>query len=233
MKISDKVVELKGYRDGLHLIIDPRLPFAQIESAIIERLANIGDSLSGIQISLDIGDRILGGEELHQLQELLSNRYKLEIKQLNSDSRQTLKFAEKLETKTVLATRQAEESQVEEIQVDGKSEMTRLVRHTLRSGQRERFLEGNIVVIGDVNPGGEVIASGDIIVLGALRGMAHAGALGDASALIIALDLKPTQLRIGKVINRPPTGNITQNKNIPEMAKVEGNIIKVSPYKKL
>ncbi|GAC1411534.1 MAG: hypothetical protein NVSMB64_21410 [Candidatus Velthaea sp.] len=72
-------------------------------------------------------------------------------------------------------------------------------RGTLRGGQALHNL-GNIVVIGDVNPGAELIASGDIVVFGALRGVAHAGAQGDAGARVIALEFAPTQLRIATMI---------------------------------
>ncbi|GAC1426303.1 MAG: hypothetical protein NVSMB5_20800 [Candidatus Velthaea sp.] len=72
-------------------------------------------------------------------------------------------------------------------------------RGTLRGGQALHNL-GNIIVIGDVNPGAELIASGDIVVFGSLRGVAHAGAQGDAGARVIALELAPTQLRIATMI---------------------------------
>jgi len=72
-------------------------------------------------------------------------------------------------------------------------------RGTLRGGQALHNL-GNIIVIGDVNPGAELIASGDIVVFGALRGVAHAGAQGDRGARVIALELAPTQLRIATCI---------------------------------
>lgn len=70
---------------------------------------------------------------------------------------------------------------------------------TLRGGQALHNL-GNIVVVGDVNPGTELVASGDIVVFGALRGVAHAGAQGDESARVVALELAPTQLRIATLI---------------------------------
>jgi septum site-determining protein MinC len=70
---------------------------------------------------------------------------------------------------------------------------------TLRGGQVLHH-NGNIVVVGDVNPGAELIATGDILVFGRLGGIAHAGAQGDASARIFALDLAPTQLRIATSI---------------------------------
>lgn len=70
---------------------------------------------------------------------------------------------------------------------------------TLRGGQVLHHT-GNIVVVGDVNPGAELIATGDILVFGRLGGIAHAGAQGDESARIYALDLSPTQLRIATFI---------------------------------
>lgn len=70
---------------------------------------------------------------------------------------------------------------------------------TLRGGQVLAHT-GNIVVVGDVNPGAELIATGDILVFGRLAGIAHAGAQGDDRARIYALDLAPTQLRIATLI---------------------------------
>lgn len=70
---------------------------------------------------------------------------------------------------------------------------------TLRGGQTLHHT-GNIVVVGDVNPGAELVATGDILVFGRLAGIAHAGAQGDDRARIFALDLAPTQLRIATII---------------------------------
>jgi septum site-determining protein MinC len=70
---------------------------------------------------------------------------------------------------------------------------------TLRGGQVLHH-HGNIVVVGDVNPGAELIATGDILVFGRLGGIAHAGAQGDQNSRIYALDLAPTQLRIATFI---------------------------------
>ncbi|HEY1728557.1 MAG TPA: septum site-determining protein MinC [Candidatus Baltobacteraceae bacterium] len=72
-------------------------------------------------------------------------------------------------------------------------------RGTLRGGQSLANV-GHIIVVGDVNPGAELVAGGDIVVFGALRGVAHAGAQGDRSARVYALVLEPTQLRIATTI---------------------------------
>jgi septum site-determining protein MinC len=64
--------------------------------------------------------------------------------------------------------------------------------------------DGNLLFLGDINPGGSVVVSGDLYVMGALRGMAHAGSEGNEHAVIAASHLFPTQLRIAGFISRPP-----------------------------
>lgn len=85
---------------------------------------------------------------------------------------------------------------------------TLYIQRTLRSGQSLKS-EGNIVVIGDVNPGSEIIAKGDITVWGILGGIAHAGCDGNSWAKVRALKMNPIQLRIADTLaRRPDTANI-------------------------
>lgn len=76
-------------------------------------------------------------------------------------------------------------------------------RGTVRSGQTLEY-PGNIVILGDVNPGAYVVASGDIIVMGRLQGVVHAGAEGEGRAVVISASFTPSQLRIAQYIGRPP-----------------------------
>ena len=103
----------------------------------------------------------------------------------------------------------------------------RMVYGMLRSGQRVES-EHSVVIIGDVNSGAEIVAGGDIIVLGILRGVAHAGAYDETGGgrFIFALDLRPTQLRIGSVISR----GAAEGAKRPEIARVDGNMIVVEPF---
>ena len=105
---------------------------------------------------------------------------------------------------------------------------TLLVRRTVRSGQRVRF-NGHVVVLGDVNPGAEIVASGDIIVMGTLRGVAHAGATGAPDAQVAALRLQPGQLRVGSVIGRAPDGG-PQRPSVPEVARVRDGVLVVERF---
>ncbi len=103
----------------------------------------------------------------------------------------------------------------------------RIVFGTLRSGQRVET-PFSLIVIGDVNPGADLIAGGDIVVLGSLRGTAHAGAYEDETLdrMIVALQMQPMQLRIGSVVSR---GSGEAGKNA-EVARIDNRVIIVEPY---
>lgn len=106
---------------------------------------------------------------------------------------------------------------------------TQTLHRTLRSGAIVRF-EGDLYVFGDVNPGAQIIATGNIVVLGALKGVAHAGANGDEAAFILAFDLRPTQLRIGRKIAVPPPKRAA-GPVISEIATVHDGQIVLEPYR--
>lgn len=103
-----------------------------------------------------------------------------------------------------------------------------LLKRTVRSGQKVSY-KGTIVILGDANPGSEIIATGDILVMGTIRGMAHAGAGGDASAIVAAFRLKPTQLRIAGIISRPPEDK-EEAPGLPEIACLKDDAIIIEPY---
>ncbi|MEN9223901.1 MAG: septum site-determining protein MinC [Thermostichus sp. HHBFW_bins_43] len=96
------------------------------------------------------------------------------------------------------------------------------LRSTVRSGTAVRH-SGSVFLLGDLNPGGEIIAGGDILVWGRLRGLVHAGANGDEKALILALQLDPTQLRIADQVARPPEGGSLPN--TPEVVYLQDGVI--------
>ena len=101
---------------------------------------------------------------------------------------------------------------------------TMLYESSLRSGQNISF-DGNVVILGDVNAGAEIVAGGHVLIMGSLRGMIHAGAGGDEDATITALSFAPTQVRIASHITRPPEDR-GDNSSKPEIARVvDGSVI--------
>lgn len=99
---------------------------------------------------------------------------------------------------------------------------------TVRSGQEIKS-SGNLIVVGDVNPGALLAAEGNIFVMGILRGTVHAGCSGDKTAVICASKMQPTQIRIADIISRPPEGEIHTDW-IPEMAYVKDSNIYIDNY---
>lgn len=102
---------------------------------------------------------------------------------------------------------------------------TELLIRNLRSGQKV-FVQGNAVILGDVNPGAQVSATGSIVVMGTLRGTVHAGFQGDQNAYVVALRMQPTQIRIADRVSRSPENRV----DYPEEAFINENGIVVQPY---
>jgi septum site-determining protein MinC len=96
---------------------------------------------------------------------------------------------------------------------------------TVRSGGEIRH-PGSVIIFGDVNPGGMVVADGDILIWGRLRGVAHAGAGGNRECLIMALQMEPTQLRIADAVARAPEKSLTQF--FPEVAHITEEGIRIA-----
>jgi septum site-determining protein MinC len=209
--MENSIAKLRGYRDGLHLIINPKVSLPEIETAIHELLGAMNQQLAGASIHIDMRPPIFTSEDLNNLETHLTEKYDLVVSGVNL-------FDEKNETPILAApaTHSISQSLAADNQPD--FEHAQIVHQTIRSGQTTSCLAGSMIIYGDVNPGGEVIAAGDIIVLGALRGNAHAGAHGRLTSVIIAMELVPLQLQIGTYVNRPPVGQ--KPRGYPEIARV-------------
>jgi septum site-determining protein MinC len=101
-----------------------------------------------------------------------------------------------------------------------------LLRQTLRSGGEIRH-SGDVVIIGDVNPGSSIVADGDILIWGCLRGTAHAGAKGNQEAVIMILRLAACQIRIADVVAR--VGADASDRREPEIAYITSEGIRLTP----
>ena len=209
--MENSIVKLRGYKDGLHLIINPKVSLTEIESAIRDLLNGMSQPLAGTSIHIDMATSPLTSDDLKDLETHLTENYDLVVSGVNI-------YDEKNESPILAAP--ATHSISPSLTTDNhpNSEQAQIVRQTIRSGQTTSCLFGSVIIYGDVNPGGEVVAAGDIIVLGALRGNAHAGTHGNLSAVIIAMELVPLQLQIGSYVNRPPIGQ--KPRGYPEIARV-------------
>jgi|TARA_B100001971_G_scaffold106067_1_gene97566 septum site-determining protein MinC len=106
------------------------------------------------------------------------------------------------------------------------------IKSTFRSGESLSH-HGDVVVLADVNPGAEIRADGDIVVLGSLKGWVHAGAAGDNKAVIIALNLPSTRFQIGKYLGVAPASAKRKSNSStsgPMIAYVRSRSIHVAPF---
>ena len=218
-------ITIKGIRKGLLIALGGREWDAELR-ALEARLDASPSFFRGGRVALDVGARGLSGAELETAQALLT-RHDVELWAVVSRSPATEAAAQELGLVIDLGLREARGPEAAPEGGEGPLVEGLVVRRTLRSGQSLRH-PGHIVVIGDVNPGAEVVAGGDIVVWGRVRGVVHAGALGDEDAVICALDMAPTQLRVAGHIARSPEER--RRKPVPEMASVRDGQIVAIPW---
>jgi septum site-determining protein MinC len=214
-------VAIKGIRQGL-LVTLGEGEWSGLVGALEGHLNQSPAFFRGGRVALDVGERGVTPAQVEDVRSMMA-RHQVELWALVSTDPGTQTVARGSGLVTDLdppgerapSSRGAENSAAKAI----------LVRRTLRSGQTLRH-PGHIVIVGDVNPGAEVVAGGDIVVWGRVRGLVHAGALEDEAAVICALELAPTQLRIASHIARSPEERPASP--VPEKATVrEGQIVAV------
>jgi septum site-determining protein MinC len=243
--VTQPAISIKGIRDGLLLSVDGHNSLtdlvAELEQVVVARHA----FLQGSRIALAVGMRPFTADHLQAVHAILSN-HDLELWAVLAEREETRQAARKLGLATRLPGSQTD-LEGNMLVVETAASSTSLatadqpavgdlfLRETLRSG-RSIFHEGAVTILGDVNPGAEVIAGGSVIVWGRLRGLVHAGAMvhpggmGDKTAVICALDLNPTQLRIADQIAVSPTG--ARRKPQPEQAAIRQGQIVAEPWHK-
>src|SRR6266545_1685093 len=216
MNEANSIIQIKGLRDGLLVSLDDA-PWNVQRAALIAQVDAQPSFFQGARLALDVASQVLHVTELVALRDELSERG-ISLWAVVSESPTTEKTAQLLGLATRISKPRPEESR--QFSVENLGEETALfLNRTLRSGTRIEF-SGHVVVRGDVNPGAEIVAGGSVIIWGRLRGMVHAGAKGNRDAVICALDLSPTQLRIAEEVSavlKP------QENPRPEIARINTN----------
>ena len=217
-------IKIKGTRKGLSITLGEG-DWQELLRELEGRLSQADAFFQGSQVNLYTGRRDISQHELNELMNLLAN-HGVELVSLQTASGVAAEAAQALGVR--LALPEAIHAQPGTRALSEEVSEGLLLRRTLRSGQSLRH-PGHVVIIGDVNPGAEIIAGGDVVVWGRLRGMVHAGALGGDEAIVCALELSPTQLRIGSYIAISP--NEKKSKGIqPEIASVLDGRIVAEPW---
>lgn len=196
-KAEEKAVDSVNQASNTSLL---DLTWAEILSQLEQRMAASGhDWKPRTQVYLQAGDRLLDTRQLQELAESLQN-YQLLLHCVVTNRRQTAINAASMGLSVEQGTIFRELLGFNPLP-DAPTDDPLYIKMTVRSGTEIRH-SGSIIVFGDVNAGAELISDGDIIVCGKLKGMAHAGAKGNAQAVVMALHLDATQIRIANFIAR-------------------------------
>ncbi len=217
--MSQMPLVIKGTPQGL-LLRPKSESWEDFLEALELSLHNAPAFFQGGRIILDVETREITEEALLALRAIL-DRYDIELFAVLADNEKTQHIIRSYGIRTRLPGEKQGSR-------PPKQQATALYeKRTLRSGQQINY-PGDIIILGDVHAGAEVIAGGDIIVWGKAHGLLHAGANGDDSALICALDLQPGQLRIAGYINRAPDDK--RHTTQPEFAEIQEDMIIVKPW---
>jgi len=213
--MSKYTVEFKGTKEGVTIYCQESAGFEEILRDLASRLQQRAVFFGQAKVRIDVGSRQLTETEKERLADVLAKNSKLILVGVQTSAERPSEVSP--------ARRRGE---TDDLKLESfKEGRSIVIKRTLRSGQSVHF-PGNVIVLGDVNPGAEIVAEGDIFVYGTLRGIAHAGRGGDRNASVVALRLAPTQLRIASVISRAPDEAALPNQ--PEYAYISDDRIMIA-----
>lgn len=230
-------ISVKGWRNGVLLVVPPEESWSAVVDQLEGKLKEAQDFWKGAQTTLDVGDRPLEAADLEALVGKLKEGYGLVPTAVVATTPETRTLADKLGLEAMEKLPVPERSERKVLvesapepapEPKGPVSNALYLKQTVRSGQRIEH-PGHLVICGDVNAGAEIVAQGDIMVFGTLRGVAHAGSSGDETARIVATNLRPTQLRIASRIARSPDEGTPPLSKFPEVALIENGEIHISP----
>lgn len=176
-------VMIKGTKDGLTLHLNDQCSYDELKKELKDKLSAQYRQTEGtplITVKIQAGNRYLTSRQKEELEEIVTEKRNLSVLEIASNvvtNEEALKMKEESEIHTIAGV--------------------------IRSGQVVE-VPGDLLIIGDVNPGGTVKALGNLYVLGSLKGIAHAGYMGSREAVIVASQMTPSQLRIADCLNRAP-----------------------------
>lgn len=226
------VVSIKGIREGL-LATAGDGDWSDVQAALLDTIQTQREFFRGARLALQVGDRPLDKDDIRKLRDKLAE-HDVTLWAVLGQSPETIRSARRNDLETELSSGADAGIDLGSEVASGDGELPPidsneygmsavLLKNTLRSGKVVRHV-GHVIIIGDVNPGAQIIAGGDVLIWGRLRGTVHAGASGDSGAMVCALDMRPQQLRIANLVAISPPDN--KARPHPEIAFVrDGQIV--------
>ncbi len=224
---NNGLIQIKGIREGL-LISAENGAWDDRAAELLIMVKQRESFFKGARVCLDVSETPLRVKQITQLRDQLSD-LDVTLWAILSTSETTENNARVLGLETALPVKKETiESKESNERVESTAEKAVLVNKTLRAGYKVESLD-HVIIVGDVNPGAEIVSAGNIIVWGKLKGSAIAGVQGNMKSTICALELRPTQLRIGEKVFPPQQ---KKGKTFPEVAYIENDDCKIELWNK-
>ncbi len=216
--MTENAVIFKGTKEGLFIILKEDMDIDTIKSNLSKKIKPSKRFFEGAKI-VNFRGKTLTRDEFDELKYTMEEEYGMTVVGRYDDKG--------IDAKDMPFIKKQPEITEQFPSENVHTGQALVIRATIRSGQLIQY-NGDIVVIGDVNPGAHIKAAGSVIIMGNLRGIVQAGANGDYSSFIVAHKMQPAQLRIGDIITRSP--DRLSSPDNPEVASVNQGIIVVEPY---
>jgi len=212
-----RCVILKGRREGISVFLDDKADFGTIKAVLRNRVASARNFFDGAKSAVTFKGRKLSEQEEKILLDIIQFETNMNV-----------------ESEEIRASNGEAFPSIYPPGLKPEAYETFYYRGSVRGGQIIQQ-SGSVVIMGDVNPGAEVKATGNIIVLGALRGLAWAGAPpddmhpGDSKCFVSAVTLHPTQIRINRVVTYIPEEEIKGKYENGAWAYIQDQRVYVAP----
>lgn len=215
MNVLDNSVIIKGSNSGITVFLDNEMAFEDLLESVSEKFKSASKFFNNANMAISFDGRLLSAEEKKRILDVISDVSELNIVCVLDENNNMKEIYEDAVKKAIASVDISEPvvQPVSDMESDSKTACM-FYKGTLRSGQVFEA-DGSVVVLGDVNPGGKVVAKGSVIVLGSLKGNIFAGVDGNENAFVVALEMSPMQIKIGEIIARSSdTGTrITKGRN--------------------
>ncbi len=239
-------VIIKSNKYGINLILDDHLPFPELLTLIGEKFKETGSFFKDAKMAVSFEGRQLTNKEQLDIADTIMANCSIQIvsiidsnKDLEELMRERVEAYEQPQPEPMVSYVNPQDMGMQGMDIPPASDF---YKGNLRSGQTLECAS-SVTLIGDVNPGARIVSEGNIVVLGSLKGNAYAGAAGDDSCFIFALDMKPIQLQIGDLIAKSPDkekdswrtrkkGKTEGTQYAPQIAVVRDGFICIEPMTK-
>ena len=198
-------ISIQTKKENVVLKIEEDAELKQVIIELKKRIPELKKLYQDDTTPILIAGKVLKNKEMEQIQELIKKEIPVEI-EFDSPKILGLHGIKKTFSKEIATSE------------------TKFHRGSLRSGQKIEY-EGSLVILGDVNAGAEVLAGENIVVLGILRGMAHAGAKGNKEAIIAAASIEAPQVRIANLIKELEKSDLEKDIKTSAYVNEEGEIV--------